>query len=276
MHFVIWCFFAVALTVSGQNLAIAPMPQERIGNPTSKPEPRRPIATDPVSLYQRLLSAAPEDRKDAYRLLAHEEMDASEPAEARLYAVNLDSDSDLEYLLVATAHFPPRTIAVVFDKDGKSWAVIGDFSYWWHWDANEAERLIELREIVHYGRKEIIVRDWGGGTGVAETSLSIYRMQNGALYRVFRTLEDGFHFIVGAGTSEYEHDTLEYPDHDWNAPALLVARHLKRIEPARKGAAIRVSQDCSIFRWDATAFLFVENKAAMPSLCSNHAPGSSR
>jgi hypothetical protein len=203
-------------------------------------------------------------------------MDASDPVEARLYAVNLDSDSDLEYVLIANTDFPPGTIALVFDKIGASWWVIGDFSYGWQRDANEAERFIELREIVHYGRKEIIVRDWGGGTGFAETGLSIYRMQNGSLYRVFRTVEDGFHFIYGVGTTEYEHRTLEYSDHDWNAPALLVARHVKRIEPAQEGAAVRVSRDCSVFQWDAAAFVFVKKKAAMPSLCSNHVPGSSR
>ena len=37
-----------------------------------------------------------------------------------------------------------------------------------------------------YGRKEIIVRGMGGGSGLQETDLSIYRMANGALYRIFR------------------------------------------------------------------------------------------
>ena len=277
MRYLIWCFFVIALggafDAYGQRIT---MPQERIGNPNSKPEPRRLIATDPVSLYHRLLSTSFEDRKNAFRLLAHEEIDAGDPVEARLYAVNLDSDSDLEYILVATGHSLPRTIAIVFDKTGEVWWVVGDFSYWWHWEANKAEQLIELREIVHYGRKEIIVRDWGGGTGIAETWLSIYAMHNGSLYRIFRTLEDRFRFVVGAGTPEYEHRTLEYPDHDANSPALLVARHLKRIEPAQKGVAIRANRDCSVFRWDPAAFIFVESKAAMPSLCSDHAPGSPR
>ena len=275
MHFPIWCFFATALAVSGQSLQIA-TPQEIIGNPTSKPEPRRLVATDPVSLYQRLLSTSLEERKDGLRLLAHEEIDATEPVEARLYAVNLDSDSALEYVLVATGHVFARTIALVFDKTGESWYVVGDFSYWWHWDANGAEKFIELRAIVRDGQKEIILRERSGGTGMAETWLSIYRMQNGSLYRVFRTMEDGFHFIVGVGTSEYEHRTLEYPDHDLKAPVLLVARHLKRIEPAQEGRRVRVSRDCSVFQWDAAAFVFVENKAALPSLCSDHAPGSSK
>jgi hypothetical protein len=272
MHFLILCFLVIALDASGQRIAT---PQERIGNPASKPEPRRLVKTDPVSLYRGLLSTSPQDRKDAFRLLAHEEIDYADSVDARLYAVNLDSDSALEYILVATGDF--RTFALVFDKTGESWYVVGDFSYWWHWDANEAEKFIELREIVHYGQKEIIVRDWGGGTGMAETWLSIYRMHNGSLYRVFRTLEDGFHFLYGGvGNSEYEHRTLEYPDHDRNAPAILVARRVKRIEPAKKGGAIRVSRDCSAFRWDAATFDFVANKAATPGLCSDRAKDSSR
>lgn len=146
--------------------------------------------------------------------------------------------------------------------------MVGDFSYSWHWDVNEAERFIELREIVSASRKEIIVRDSGGGTGVAETWLSIYHMNNGHLYRVFRTMEDGFHFIVGDGTSEYDHRILEYPDRAWDSPAFVVVRHRKRIEPAEKGQPVRSTADCSVFQWDGATFLFANEKAATPKLCS--------
>jgi hypothetical protein len=253
---------------SGQSLRIEEI-HEKSGNPTSKPEPRRVIKADPVSLYRRLVSDSEKDRKDAFRVLGHEEIEAREPVEARLYAVNLDSDADLEYILIASHGFPNRSIAIVLDKSGDDWRVVGDFSYWWHWDPNEAERFIELREIVWAGRKEIIVRDHGGGTGLAETSLSIYRMHDGYLYRVFRTTEDGFHAIVGEGTAEYEHRTIDYPEHAWNEPAYLAVHYRKRIEPAEKGQPVRKSSSCSVFRWDAPTFVFVKDKQAAPKFCSS-------
>lgn len=155
---------------------------------------------------------------------------------------------------------------MVFQGKGQEWWVIGDFKYWWHWDPNEAEQFIELREIVWYGRKEIMVRDHEGGSGMAETTLSIYRMQDERLYRVFRTLEDGSY--SNGGTSEYEHRTLEYPEHGLEAPAFLVARYVKRTEPAEGGRPVRVMRKCSVFRWDAAGFAFVGDKAATPKLCS--------
>ncbi len=260
-----------ALQASGQGLRIQ-TPQERTGNPTAKPEPRRLINSDPISLYRRLVSPSPEDRGEALRLLGHKEIDASESLTARLYAVHLDSRADLQYILIATGQ-PARSIAMVFQGKRQEWWAIGDFTYWYHWDANEAERFVELREIVWSGRKEIIVRDHEGGTGMAETTLSIYRMQDGRLYRVFRTLEDGYD--SHQGISEYEHRTLEYPEHDWNAPAFLVVRYVKRTEPAEGGRPVRVTRKCSVFRWDAAGFAFVGDKAATPKLCSEPAANPS-
>jgi hypothetical protein len=252
-----------ALQASGQSLGIQ-MPQERAGNPTAKPEPRRLINSDPISLYRRLVSPSPEDRGEALRLLGHKEIDASESLTARLYAVHLDRRAELEYILLV-AGWPAGTIATVLYQNGKAWWAIGDFTYWLYWDANEAERFVELREIVWDGRKEIIVRDHEGGTGISETWLSIYRMQDGRLYRVFRTLEDGYD--SHQGISEYEHRTLEYPEHYLEAPAFLVTRYVKRTEPAEGGRPVRVTRKCSVFRWDAAGFAFVEDKIATPKLC---------
>jgi hypothetical protein len=132
---------------------------------------RRPVAVDPITLYHNLLSPSSEERKQAYGHLGFAFSDASRPVDARLDAVNLDADDDLEYILTASGS-PARTMAIVFDKVGDIWWIVGEFSYWWHWNANDAERLIELREIVWPGRKEIIVREQGGGTGVADPTLA--------------------------------------------------------------------------------------------------------
>src|SRR5208283_2291146 len=142
-----------AFHTSAQSLALKRL-EETVGRPNSKPEPRRVISADPISLYRGLVSSSIEDRSNALRLLGHKEIDASESLSARLYAVHLDSRADLQYILVATGQ-PAQSIAMVFQGKGQEWWVIGDFKYWWHWDPNEAEQFIELREIVWYGRKEI-------------------------------------------------------------------------------------------------------------------------
>ena len=221
-----------------------------------------------MTLYRGLLSSLPKERTQVFQQLGHEVTDASLPDGARLYALNLDSDDDLEYVLIVTVS-PAATIAFVFDKSAQDWWLVGEFSYGWHWDANEAERLIEFREIVWPGRKEIIVRERQGGTGVAETELSIYRMHNGFLYRVFHTTEDAYHYIFGAGRTEDEHRTIEYRQANADGHAFLVVHYEKRIEPDQHSRPIREIRSCSAFRWNAVSFVFVEDKTAATKLCSD-------
>jgi len=244
--------------------------REPTGHPISKPLPRRFIGVDPVTIYRGLLSAAQNDRAEAYRYLDDKVSDMSGPGDARIYAVNLDSDADLEYVLLVSDYAGiSRTNAFVFDRDARGWWVVGEFRYSWHWDTNEAERFVGLREIIWPGRKEIIVRDYGGGTGVAETGLSIYRMHDGYLYRVFHMTEDAFYFIIGAGRAKYEHRTIEYPEHYENDPVFLTVHYEKRLEADPRGRPAGEVRSCSVFRWDATRFLFGEDKLAPAKLCVN-------
>jgi hypothetical protein len=255
-----------SLLGSGQHLSVQ-VPRETVGNPTSKPLQRRFVGVDPMMLYRGLLSSSPKERTQAFQQLRHQVTDASLPADARLYALNLDSDDDLEYVLIVTVS-PAATLAFVFDKSAQGWCVVGEFSYGWHWDANEAERLIEFREIAWYGRKEIIVRERGGGAGVTETALSIYRMHNGYLYRVFHTTEDAFHYVYGAGRTEYEHRTIEYRDADADGHVFLVVHYDKRIEPDQHSRPLPEVRSCSAFRWNAGSFVFVEDTTAAPKVCT--------
>ena len=249
----------------GQHLGVE-APHEAVGNPTSKPLPRRRIAVDPITLYRGVLSPLPEERKRAYEHLGVAFADGSQPVDARLYAVNLDADAGLEYMLIASG-FPASTIAVVFAKDGEGWWMVGQFSYWWHWSANEAERFIELREIVWPGRKEIIVREQGGGTGFAETNLSIYRLHKGYLYRIFQTTEDAFHYVYGGGRSEYEHRDLEYLERDNSDRVFVVVRYEKRTEFDQHSRRTQKARSCSVFRWDGASFSLGEDMAASAEFC---------
>ena len=59
------------------------------------------------------------------------------------------------------------------------------------------ERFFELREILPYAGKYILVRDIEGGTGVQQTQLSIYRLLNGSLYRIFETEDERWAYVYG-------------------------------------------------------------------------------
>jgi hypothetical protein len=256
---------AVSVLASGQSLGIQPR-QEPRPNPTSKPLPRRFVGVHPITILSGLLSSSPEQRKQALQQLGDLYTDATERIDASLRAVNLDADPELEYVLIAKG-FPTGSTAYVFDRDEEGWWVTGEFSYWWHWDANEAERFLELREIVRYGRKDIIVRDTEGGTGLKVTELSIYRLNNGLLYRVFQTTEDREDWVVGTNRTDYVHRVIEFPDPDKDGNVFLVSRYQKRSEFSPRTRPDRKIGSCSAFRWDANAFVFVEDKTAAATLC---------
>ncbi len=96
---------------SGQHLGIL-APQETVGSPTSEPLQRHFIGAEPMTLYRELLSSSLEDRRQALQHLGSKAPDANQVVDARLYALNLDSDVDLEYVLIASLS-PAATIAWV-------------------------------------------------------------------------------------------------------------------------------------------------------------------
>jgi hypothetical protein len=84
---------------------------------------------------------------------------------------------------------------------------------------------------VNYGRKDIIVRERNGGTGVATTQLSIYRLHNGRLYRVFDTAEDEYRYIYGGGATVTETRRVEFPESGSNGQRFLLIHHRATREP---------------------------------------------
>jgi hypothetical protein len=204
---------AVSVPAFGQYLGLKPE-VEPPANPIAKPEARRRISLDPLTLFRNLLSTSTDDRRSAYRALRWDQDDeASPPTDVRLDATNLDADRDLEYVLIVRGSVD-NSAAFIFDKDSEGWWEIGQFYCSWHCLADQAERLIELREIVWYGRKDIIVREQAGGTGVEETTLSIYRMYEGRLYRIFQTMEDRYDAPIGGSGTITQHRQIEFPESD--------------------------------------------------------------
>src|SRR5207244_1152175 len=119
------------------------------------------------------------------------------------------------------------TTALVFDKSKDGWWQVGAFDYSWHWNSHTAERLIGLREFVSSRRKDLVVRQESGGTGVVRTDLAVYRMHNGALYRVFNINESWEYDAIGQpGVSVYleKHGVSFYDEDTAGRPSIMV-RH---------------------------------------------------
>ena len=250
----------------GQSLGVQRQP-EPVASPAAEPLPRRFIGVHPVTIYSGLLSSSPEQRKLALQQLGNEYTVASETIEASIRAVNLDADVELEYVLIAKG-FPPDVMAYVFDKDERGWWVIGEFTYRAPYDPNEEDRFFELREIVRYGRKDLMVRDTGHGTGIIEIHLSIYRMNNGSLYRIFQVSQDRKSSDPGNAVTEIEHRDISFPEQGRDGLVFLVSRYRKRVVYNPHTRPDRTTSSCTVFRWNSVAFVFVPDKAA-GAMCSN-------
>lgn len=247
---------------------------ERIGIPAAKPEPTKRIADDPRRIFQRITGEAVAERRLAARQLAWDADEIPQPVDARLILTNLDLDEEQEVILVLPGG-PWATIAFVFDHQKAGWTQVGSFDYWWHWDANRAERLIELREIVSNGRKDILVRTQAGGTGMAETDLAIYRMLDGKLYRVFNTIEATYHTVccgtLDTGSVIEDEREISFPDES-ESGRYIVVRHSSRKYPPDEGSSkpttVRTRLvSCTAYRWTPEKFTFVPDKSAAPKFC---------
>lgn len=263
---------AVSVPAFGQYLGLKPE-VEPPAKPIAKPEARRRMPLDPPTLFRNLLSSSTEDRRRAYRALRWgQNDDVSPPTDVRLYATNLDADPGLEYVLIVRGSID-NSAAYIFDKDSEGWWEIGQFYCSWHCFVAQAERLIELREIVWYGRKDIIVREQAGGTGVAETTLSIYRMYEGRLYRIFRMIEDRYDAPIGGSGTITQHRQIEFPESDPATGKFLVVHYRKLTESDTSGrnGTLRETHSCIVYRWDAARFMFAEDNSAVSKFCAQSA-----
>jgi hypothetical protein len=270
-------FLAIPVLLAGgaraQHIA-AVMPSEPPANPVSKPEPRHRVAGSPLTIFTNLSSAAAETRRLAYRQLGIDSsLESLDVDDVRLEMLNLDTDDDLEAILVYTIG-RRLTTAVVFDKSKDGWWQVGAFDYSWHWNSDTAERLIGLREIVWPRRKDLIVRQESGGTGVMRTDLAVYRMYNGALYRVFDINESWEYDALGQqNVSAYleKHDVTFYDEDAAGHPSIMV-RYTKTAYPTDTSAKPKIEDlGCVAYGWDAAKFVFQPDTALTAKLCSTDA-----
>jgi hypothetical protein len=245
------------------------MPDRRdpVVKPIADPEPRKRITGDPVQIFRNAIASSEADRKLAAHALDMDVLAEYPPSDARLLLVNLDADDEREiiYLLSEST----GTVALIFDHQADGWWEVGRFGYRWHWDPNKAERFVELREILPYGGKDILVRDMSGGTGASGTQLSIYRLLNGRLYRIFETEEESWGYVYGAAKTVSQRSIIDYPTDDTKGERFLVVRRVERTEPDEPTKAYPVTENtsCSPFRWNADRFAFVRDETGGRRLC---------
>lgn len=251
--------------------------EKKVGTPVAKPESRRKIFAEPTAILQKILSTSEERRRLGFRQLGIDpeklRSRTAEVDDARLLAVNLDSDQDLEAILIYTIE--PDTTGAVLDKASDGWWEVGRFSNWWHGSSLWADRLIELREIVSYGGRDIVVRTRNGGTGGAETDLAIYRLRAGRLYRTFHTTEQSEYDTSGPGVSGdwyVERHELLYPEPDSAGNRFLVVFHTRATlapgPPSESRAPCAPKAlACTVYRWHAEKFTFLRDEPSDSSYC---------
>jgi hypothetical protein len=160
--------------------------------------------------------------------------------EVRLLAVNLDEDEALERVVVRRRD--PDEYAAVYDFDGKAWWRVGEFS------------------------QNILVREPGHGTGVMQTNLKIFRMREGRLYPVFRTIEQNDYDTGGPGTKGERHVERRNVIYTAQGDALIVHR-TEAVDPDMDAPCRPRSVACSVYRWDRGEFRFLRDLEADAAHC---------
>jgi len=176
------------------------------------------------------------------------------PKEARLFAVNVDSDADFERVLIVTSNLDAG--AVLFKKENGIWWQLGSFTRCAS-GSQLPDPFVELRQIVWYGTNDLIVHAPGPhGTGVGELRLKIYRVWKGRLYKVFDVVEWAYNL------SASESSRITYPGTDsYTSPRVIVVRRSQETQNRRKAT-------CIPYLWDANRFFFVQIPPAQ-GLCKH-------
>lgn len=246
--------------------------------PAVRPEPRRSVSADPMTIARNLLSRSPQSRAEGFRQLADSPNDREpEIEDLRLLFLNLDSDSELESILMYTLETMREARVLVLDKSGNRWFCVGDFRNWHLLDSQEVERMLQLKDVVQSGANDVLIRLAPSGTDIAIwMELQIYRMRSGRLYRVFETTEEMEGRTAGPGKGGpwmNERRTVYFPEQSYNAARYIVVHHTKVIlgdQELLTRANITMdsrSLGCVAYRWDAHTFRFVPDKAATPHCC---------
>lgn len=162
--------------------------------------------------------------------------------EIRVDRVQLDSDAELE-AVVRFEQEGTGAFAVVLDLQKTEWREVGRFNTWWNYVRADGERLVEWRETVEAGVKDLVVRTRSGGTEDSRTVLEVWRLRAGRMVPVLTVTE--------------QETAMEHPSGDVYSTAARVGFELGRVtvEAVRQPGEKRTS---AAFVWNAAQFRFVD------------------
>ena len=238
---------------TGQRLVTPEREPDPPNSPATRPEPRRRLNVDPEKLMAQLASRKEDDRQSALRELGVTGPPGLTIREVTVSAANLDTDGDLERVLVV------KTLSVshasILKRESDTWWQVGSFACCL---SRSVEPFVELRETVWPGTKDILIHRMSAqGTGVGSGDLQIYRMWRGRLYKVFDIVESSYDFAHTVTTQ------IHYPDEESNSSPRRIVVH-RSVE-----ANSRKRSECLPYQWDASKFAFLQIPASK-SLCQGN------
>jgi hypothetical protein len=268
----------IAIVAASAQYGTVEKPVQPAASPARRPEPRVRVMEDPMVLFQNLIGSSSANRRRALLDLGWKEEakfaeDPNVIGDARFYRVHLDDDPEMEAVLKLQVG-RDGTRLLIFKRSEGQWWRIGDFLLWYMWTANDADRMLELRNIVDFDHQDIIIRLTAGGSDIQkETELNMYRLYKGRLYRTFETTEE---FALrrfsepGAEMIEDERNDIYYPEPEQGKDAYFVVRRSKQTMPSSEWGILerpRKIVDCVPYRWDPIKYLFVADRSASSNFC---------
>lgn len=245
-------WLAAAVSCIAQDLTTVAVTPEPVGKPRVPPERRWQVNAEPAVLLQHLIHGTSQQRRSTFKQLGLQLSEEARVTEAQLWAVNLDADQALEWVLCVRVDlgFVGDGAAFVFKQQEAQWWAVGEFLF----KSVGTETVpIALRSVVWPDHKDIVIHQGGSqGTGVGETTLSIYRLLHGRLYRVLETTKEKWTWTTS------ESNQIEYPNLvATGAPPVITVRRSEQTGQHRRSSQKK-------FRWDANQFSFVLIPSSTP------------
>lgn len=210
----------------------------------SPAEPRRRLSINPDAMFPRLLSRNKPERDAAFKSFGMEFSASTGPEDIRLFAVNLDSDAELERVLLVKS--VSNLEATVMKRGTDGWWEVGHFSCC-SLNGGINDPFLELRQTVSYGVNDIIIHAGGSqGLGVAERRLMVFRLWRGTLYKALDIVESANNL---GGSEDIR---TSYPDTSLFSEPRVITVHRSKETRGRKGPPV-----CELYRWDADKFAFL-------------------
>ncbi len=125
---------------------------------------------------------------------------------------------------------------------------------------------IALKATVHYRRKDLLVRSHsGGGGGLPQTELTLYRLYKGCLYRVLRAIEESW------GLARIGRTAVIFPEEYTGEEKYLVfAKSRWMCSDPDKAATCRTrALSCTVHKWDPKQFTFGIDSATLNRFCNS-------